>query len=956
MLEVAIVAGAWSAWMAHQDTIEIERNNSFTLRLEKILSSMKDLETGQRGYLLTGEDRYLDPYRQAEAELDGSLASLQDLGFPTGPLPDLVNARRRSAAAGIAVLRAEGHDAAVEAVKGGAGKSYMDRIRSEVRLQSQEADTRIAERHRHSRRGVIPLAVLSIVLGLLAFAAMTTVAFRRRRAQLASTALLEGVLDNATIGLGFLDTGLKVQHMNKALTAMSTRALSASLGQSIWDTLPQLRESLEERLKSVVEGGRPVSNVEVSTSVSGSERARQFQVSFYPIRRGTSRRQAMDGAGMVVADITARKRSEQRVRESEERFRTLMRATSTMVWSADPGGAFEKAQPEWAAFTGQAFDAHRNDGWLDAVHPDDRATTADAWDQAVRALSPYSVEHRLRRADGLWRYMTSTAVPIFDEDGGLREWAGSHVDVTDRKEAEIELEEARDAAESANRAKSVFLANMSHELRTPLSAVIGYSEMIEEEIEDLGQPGLLGDVGRIKSNARHLLSLINDVLDLSKIEANRMDVFAEDVDVSGLVGEVASAVELLVEKRHNTFVLNAAPNLGSMHTDVVKLRQCLFNLLSNAAKFAENGRITLDVSRSTEAGGDWLAFKVSDTGIGMTHEQVQRLFERFSQADETTTRKFGGTGLGLAITRAFSRLMGGDITVTSVYGEGTTFSIRLPATMPEAQAEGFSAAPETFTGEGSRGDVLVVDDDPAQRDLVSRFLERQGFVPHLAADGEAGLAMARRVRPRAILLDVMMPKMDGWSVLSALKADDELAAIPVVMVTFLHDAGLGAALGAADYLTKPIHWDKLKQVMDRFRTGDGDVLIVDDDADARSRVRTVLERDGWTTREAANGQEALDCVEAGLPRLILLDLTMPVMDGFSFLANLRGRPGCADIPVIVLTARDLDAADRTRLRTADRVLMKGKTSLQQITGELRALTAPGTASAETRAMDQSQGA
>ncbi len=502
--------------------------------------------------------------------------------------------------------------------------------------------------------------------------------------------------------------------------------------------------------------------------------------------------------------------------------------------------------------------------------------------------------------------------------------------------AQVEAESAKDAAEDANRAKSSFLANMSHELRTPLSAVIGYSEMMEEEVEDLGEQGLLTDLGKIKSNARHLLSLINDVLDLSKVEANRMDTFAEDVNVSTLVEEAAGTVGALVAQKDNKLVVEVAPDAGAMHTDVVKLRQCLFNLMSNASKFTEKGTVTLHVHREGAMDEASLVFRVSDTGIGMTEEQVGRLFQRFTQADESTTRKFGGTGLGLALTQAFAHLLGGDISVESTYGTGTSFTLRLPAYMPEQRIyEDGTPVPGRDEAD-ERQTVLVIDDDPAQLDLMVKFLERQSFHVRTATNAESGLEIARMIKPRAITLDVMMPHVDGWAVLTALKADPELARIPVVMVTFHDDNGLSATLGAADHVDKPVRWDKLKSVMERFRDAEGDVLIVDDDPGVRERLRATLLRQGWSVVEAINGRDALVKVMHGPPRAILLDLNMPVMDGFQFLHDLREKPGCADIPVIVFSARDISAADRRRLHDADRILTK-TTSLKDVAAELRVL-------------------
>ena len=725
--------------------------------------------------------------------------------------------------------------------------------------------------------------------------------------------------------------------MNRAFSTMSERALDAAVGRSLWDVLPDLRGTLEPRLAEVLEAGRTLANIEVALhSRVNPALLREFQFGFFPlpVEAGT---RTTAGAGVVVTDVTYRKRSERRLRESEERFRTLIETSAAIVWTTTPAGELMPPQVSWTAFTGQAQSEYEGFGWLQAVHPEDRDATLEAWTRAVADHALFAIDHRLRRADGEWRVMAARGVPILDE-GETREWVGTHTDITERKQAEEELSAAKDAAEAANRAKSQFLANMSHELRTPLSAVIGYSEMIEEEMEETGEQHLLGDVRKIQSNARHLLSLINDVLDLSKIEADRMTTYAEEVDVEALVRDVASTVGSLVQQKGNEVVLDLAPGLGTMRTDQVKLRQCLFNLVSNAAKFTENGRITLRAARA----GSEVVLSVADSGIGMTPEQLDKLFERFTQADVSTTRRFGGTGLGLAITRAFCRLLGGDVTVASTYGEGSTFTIRLPAEMPEQAGEPDEAHADTKAGEAASGQhlVLVIDDDPAQRDLLSRFLEREGFAVRTAPDGKLGIELARALRPRAILLDVMMPQMDGWSVLSALKADPELAVIPVVMVTFVNEPGLGASLGAADTVPKPVEWDRLKGVMDRFRGEAGDILVVDDDPDARARLRTVLQRDGWTVSEAGNGREALDIVAHAPPQLILLDLTMPVMDGFAFLHELRERPGCGDIPVVVLTARDLDAEERRRLDGADRVLSKGQTNLRQLAGELRSLAPP----------------
>ncbi|GJD79429.1 response regulator [Methylobacterium gregans] len=642
-------------------------------------------------------------------------------------------------------------------------------------------------------------------------------------------------------------------------------------------------------------------------------------------------------------DISRRRATEQRLRHSEERFRALVDASAAVVWNTNASGELMPPQPRWSAYTGQSESAYQGWGWVDAVHPDDRAHAADTWARSVEQRKPYEVEYRLRRHDGQWRHMEVRGVPVFDEEGTIREWVGTNVDITDRKEAEAEIERARQSAEAANRAKSQFIANMSHELRTPLSAVIGYSEMLAEELEDVGQSELLPDLRKIEANARHLLSLINDVLDISKIEAGRMTASAETFAVEGLISDVADAIGALVEKKRNRFALDLEPDLGTMHQDQTKIRQCLVNLIGNAAKFTEEGAITLTVRRHREAEADWLSFAVSDTGIGMSAEQVGRLFERFSQADESTTRQFGGTGLGLSITRAFCRTMGGDVAVESEPGTGSTFTVRLPATLAPEDAAALEEPSEAEpAGAPEEHDVvLLVDDDPAARELLGRFLEREGFHVRTANDGRAGLTLARALKPRAILLDVEMPRMDGWAVLHAVRSDPDLAAIPVIMTSVVAEQGLGQALGATDYFVKPIDWERMKGLMERYRPEghEARVLVVDDDTDARDRLRRTLQRDGWAVDEAENGRAALGRIDAERPNLILLDLMMPEMDGFAFLRALRSRPD-GDIPVVVLTAKEITDTEKASLEAqADRVIVKGSLSLGEIGRQLRALYA-----------------
>ncbi len=643
-----------------------------------------------------------------------------------------------------------------------------------------------------------------------------------------------------------------------------------------------------------------------------------------------------------LRDVTARRLDQARNRESEARFRAIADGIPQMAWMTDRSGGILWYNQRWYDYTGTTFDDMRGWGWKSVHHPDHLDRVVTRLQHSFTTGTDWEDTFPLRAADGSYHWFLSRALPIREEpseahpDGLILGWFGTNTDITVLRETEQTLAAARDEAEAANRAKSTFMANMSHELRTPLSAIIGYAEMLNEEIEDGTEPDTLAtDVRKIEGNARHLLGLINDVLDLSKVESGKMEAYVEVFDVAGMANDVAATVGALMDKKSNRLELRLGGGLGSMQSDVTRIRQSLLNLLSNAAKFTENGCITLAIERRRDAGGrDWLEFSVSDTGIGMTADQLAKLFQRFQQADASTTRQFGGTGLGLALTKAFATLLGGDVTVDSTLGQGSTFTMRLPAVLdpPRAEPEPEQAAPS--------GDiVLVVDDDATQRDLTSRFLTREGYTPRTAADGPTGLSLAKQLRPRAILLDVTMPGMDGWSVLGRLKADPELAAIPVVMVTFSNERALASSLGAADYVVKPVDWARLRLVMERFSKAEGDVLVVDDEVDTRHRTRQVLERNGWTVVEAANGQEGLDVVAHSVPQVILLDLNMPVMDGFDFLMALRQRPGCDKVPVVVLTALDLSADDRRRLRGANQVLNKGDVSLRDLAERLKQLGA-----------------
>jgi CheY-like chemotaxis protein len=475
----------------------------------------------------------------------------------------------------------------------------------------------------------------------------------------------------------------------------------------------------------------------------------------------------------------------------------------------------------------------------------------------------------------------------------------------------------------ANQAKTGFLANMSHELRTPLNAIIGYSEMLLEEVEeeeDLRADELTADIERIRTAGQHLLALINNVLDLSKIETGKMTVYNEAFDVVELLQELLLTLQPLAERNQNRLELEVTEDIPLMYADMTKLRQTVTNLISNACKFTSDGEIRLRAGLLHGRAEPFLRLEVIDTGIGIPEEQQAHIFDAFTQADSSTTKRYGGTGLGLAICREYCGLMGGSIDVSSTVGSGTTFTVDLPLGSPPLPGteDAPAARPEAKRQAPTAGRpqrVLVIDDDPNALELTCRLLEQQGCETLLAAGGDIGLRLAREQQPDLIVLDLMMPEVDGWTVLSVLKDQEDTRHIPVILQSSLSARDQAIHHGAIEFLQKPVDRLQLANTLEKFMPGDreGHVLVVESASTSRDGLVSGLRRQGWWVSTTEDVGEALAIARQHPPDLVLLSLALPREDVFELVDELAADDKLQDRPVYVITPAGIDDEARRRL-------------------------------------------
>jgi PAS domain S-box-containing protein len=670
-----------------------------------------------------------------------------------------------------------------------------------------------------------------------------------------------------------------------------------------------------------------------------------------PIYCSLTAKAVKDGQGQIlfydgiIQDITERIKAENEIRK----LSYAVEQSPSMTIITDTLGNIVYVNPKFLEVTGYTREEviGQNPRFLKGgkVSP---GTYVEFWNTIARG-GEWRGEFLNKKKNGEVYWVSTATSSIKDENGEIQFYIALQEDITQRKAWEAELQEAKKAAEEANKAKSQFLAKMSHELRTPLNAIIGYSEMLTEEAQDLHQEDFIPDLEKIRAAGKHLLALINDILDLSKIEAGKMGLYLEKFNINTMLHDVVSTSKPLFDKNQNQLVEQYEEGLGEMFADVTKIRQILFNLLSNASKFTDKGTITLKAFAEGEGADKKICFRVSDTGIGMTQEQIANLFRDFVQADTSTTRKYGGTGLGLSISKRFCEMMGGNISVESEMGKGSAFTARIPVEVINPEVESPKEAmppPATKPAEppqpdiaGKKDTILVIDDDPVMQDIMRRTLQKDGFHVVSALSGEEGIRLAKEIQPMAITLDVMMPNMDGWSVLTVLKSEALCQNIPVIMLSIVDDKSMGYALGADDYLTKPVDKEQVIRVLNQFRTrgkDTGKILVVEDDLSTRELLCRTISKEGYLTTDAENGVKALEALQKEIPDLILLDLMMPVMDGFQFLAEMKKNSQWATIPVVVITAKELTQAEFKYLKeTATNIIQKGGYTQEELLSEIQ---------------------
>jgi len=621
-----------------------------------------------------------------------------------------------------------------------------------------------------------------------------------------------------------------------------------------------------------------------------------------------------------IQDITERKQSVNALKESEERLQAFLDEANDLIHTTDTFGNLKYANRAWQKTLGyEVKDILKTTIW-DVIDPAYHGRYQDVLSQAFGGAAIQDVELVFKAKSGR-RLLVAGSTNCRFEDGAPVATRSIFRDVTERKRAAEELRKAKEAAEHANLAKSQFLANMSHELRTPLNSVIGFANILKKNKHDSFNEKDLNYIDRIVSNGVHLLDLINDVLDLSKVEAGKVEIEKSKFDLIELITEIFTQLENQKSTHEVELVCDVPKALNPLDSDRGKLKQILINLIGNALKFTRQGSVTVKVHANAET-NQATSIDVTDTGIGIPEDRLESIFKAFQQADTSTTRKYGGTGLGLSISRSLCELMGYSLTVQSEENTGSTFTLHLYKQTPYMNDKSYGyilTKQNQHLSDLKNKLVLIIDDESDARVLLAHHLEELGCETITARNGEEGMRMAREYQPDLITTDLMMPGVHGWELLRQIKDDPELSHIPVVIISGVSKDEISAPLGAVDYLPKPFHPDALATVLNRNLVKvnrPGEILLIEDDTMEQLLIKEVLREEGYNIHICNNGVEALEMLEHFMPDLILVDLIMPVMDGFTFLKNLRLDRRFDAVPTVVITSKDIDDEELVELQVS----------------------------------------